>query len=69
MAINQRQAAPLTIKPPPCIFDCMSFKPEDRIKGGQAVAKKLGSAYMRKIGKRGRAKQLKALKESAPKQS
>ena len=38
---------------------------EDRRKGGKAVARKNGSVYMSNIGKRGRKKQLEALKLKA----
>lgn len=39
----------------------MPLTQKDRVAGGQAVHKIYGSAYMRKIGKKGRKKQLKAL--------
>lgn len=40
----------------------MGLTQKDRVAGGKAVHKKYGSDYMRKLGKKGRTKQLKAAK-------
>lgn len=40
----------------------MGLTPKDRQAGGQAVHKKYGSDYMKMLGKKGRKKQLEALK-------
>lgn len=41
----------------------MGLQQKDRVAGGKAVHKKYGSEYMRKLGKKGRKKQLQAKKE------
>jgi hypothetical protein len=40
----------------------MALTKEDKSKGGKAVARKYGSDYMRRLGKKGRNKQLAAKK-------
>lgn len=42
----------------------MGLTHEDRIKGGKQVAKKYGAEYMRKIGKKGKKKQMQSLKKN-----